>query len=467
MPNHIGAFLKASRCFAGLGVNITRVSYNKAVDSHMLFIDAEGTEAQLEKATEELTAIGYLQCEEDSRSVVLMEFKLWDVPGSVTSVLELISDFNFNITYISSQENGTEYQLFKMGLVVSDRDKIKEFVEEAKKLCEVRLIDYNHADKVYDNSLFYNTFVEEISSAMDISADFRDELMINTNLAMQTLDETGVSPYRTFDSISRFAELLALSRDSNFEPRITVHYISDHTVITLIEPPCGSNTAIIRSGEKYLFIDSGYACYEKEMTSLFRRLIPDYGSIRKEIFVTHADLDHCGLLGIFDKVYASAGSAECMRLEYEGENGFREVNQLHRPYVRICKALTSYKPVSPDRVEIVGELRRTDSPIERTGTLDIGELHFELYEGAGGHLGGESVLIDREHRIAFTGDIYINLKDMTTRQSEYNKYAPILMTSVDTDKALCAVERTALFSLLDKGTWQIFGGHGAKKEYTV
>ena len=29
MPNHIGAFYKASKCFAELGVNITRVSYNK------------------------------------------------------------------------------------------------------------------------------------------------------------------------------------------------------------------------------------------------------------------------------------------------------------------------------------------------------------------------------------------------------------------------------------------------------
>ena len=34
MPDNIGAFLKASRCFASLGINITRVSYNKAVDMH-------------------------------------------------------------------------------------------------------------------------------------------------------------------------------------------------------------------------------------------------------------------------------------------------------------------------------------------------------------------------------------------------------------------------------------------------
>ena len=43
----------------------------------------------------------------------------------------------------------------------------------------------------------------------------------------------------------------------------------------------------------------------------------------------------------------------------------------------------------------------------------------------------------------------------------------INITRVSYNKALCAVERAALFSLLDKGTWQIFGGHGGKKEHTV
>ena len=70
MPNHVGAFLKASECFASLGVNITRVSYNKAVDSHTLFIDVEGDEAQFGRADVELKKIGYLQSDRDERSVV-------------------------------------------------------------------------------------------------------------------------------------------------------------------------------------------------------------------------------------------------------------------------------------------------------------------------------------------------------------------------------------------------------------
>ena len=76
MPNHIGAFLKASKCFSSLGINIARVSYNKAVDSHTLFIDAEGTPEQLEKADTELEKIGYLQNNTNKTSIVLIEFCL-------------------------------------------------------------------------------------------------------------------------------------------------------------------------------------------------------------------------------------------------------------------------------------------------------------------------------------------------------------------------------------------------------
>ena len=154
MPNHIGAFLKASRCFSALNINITRVSYNKAVDSHTLFIDAEGTAQQLEKADAELEKIGYLQDNKSKVSIVLIEFCLKDVPGSVTDILTLINDFNFNISYMSSQENGSDFQLFKMGLYVDDAQKISDFLKEAKKLCTVRVIDYSGSEKYMITAFF-------------------------------------------------------------------------------------------------------------------------------------------------------------------------------------------------------------------------------------------------------------------------------------------------------------------------
>ena len=39
------------------------------------------------------------------------------------------------------------------------------------------------------------------------------------------------------------------------------------------------------------------------------------------------------------------------------------------------------------------------------------------------------------------------------------------MTSVDTDPKLCQKERYAFLQRLGVGKWNIFGGHGQKKEY--
>ncbi len=468
MPNHIGAFLRASECFASLGVNITRVSYNKAVDSHTLFIDAEGEPRQLEKADRELEKIGYLGSEKSGNSVVLLQFMLRDEPGGVTEVLRLIDRWQLNISYISSQENGTKFQAFKMGLFVSSEERLKAFLREVQGLCPVQVLDYDRSERVFDNSIFYQSFVSGLMKLTGLPEEERDGLLVNSNLVMQMLDEKGLSPFKTFENISRFAELLSACRSGAFSPRITRYEITDLTQITLIEPPCGSNTAIIRSGGETLFIDSGYALYREEMLKLFRGLVPGFDQMRKRIFITHADVDHCGLLPMFDEILSSRKSRDCLEREYRGENGYRELNPLHKPYISICKALTFYRPPEPEKIRALwdtqGEQR---DPLEQMGFFDVGELHFEVYQGQGGHLPGETVLIDYAHHLAFTGDIYINMHGMTREQAAYNQYAPVLMTNVDTDPALCSRERQAVLQRLGLGKWKIFGGHGIMKEYNL
>ena len=466
MPDQIGAFLKASECFASLGINITRVSYNKAVDSHTLFIDAEGEEDLLEKADEELEKIGYIKTDRNVRSIVLLEFMLRDVPGSVTKVLRLIQEYRLNISYISSQENGTSYQAFKMGLFVEDGNRLRDFLDKAQEICPVRVIDYNSSQKVLDNSIFYQSFVSGLMQVADLPEEKRDVLLVNSNLIMQLLDEKGSSPYKTFESISRFAELLYKYRGDAFVPRISEYEITEATKITVIEPPCGSNTAILESCGEVLFIDCGYALYRDEMLKIFRRILPKYDQMKKRIYITHADVDHCGLLSLFDEIIASAATKECLELEYSGKNGYREQKPIHRPYISICKVLTYYQKTNPEKITALWRARSDfDEPLEQTGFFDFGEMHFEVYQGRGGHLPGETVLIDYEHKVAFTGDIYVNVHGMTREQAEYNRYAPVLMTSVDTDPALCAAERAAIVQRLGAGGWKIFGAHGMMKEY--
>ena len=468
MPNHIGAFLKASKCFATLGINITRVSYDKSVDSHMLFLDVEGTEEQIRKADAELEKIGYLQNNASNSSILLIEFCLKDVPGSVTDILELINAFNFNISYINSQENGTDYQHFKMGLHIEDPRRITAFMEQAEQLCKVRIIDYNSSERAYDNSIFYTAFVRGLAQMLDLTDEQKQGLLVSSNLAMQTLDEQGLSPYRTFDSISKFAELLAKSKGDQFVPRVTTHAITENTEIILIEPACGSNTAVIKSFGKILCIDSGYACYKEEMLQVLRSVVPEFDTTPKSLLLTHADVDHCGMMNDFDEVIVSHNSARSLTYEAQDESGFREQNPLHRPYINICKILTSYAAIDPKKLKtpwIDNPILK--EPLTQIGFFDFGDLHFEVYEGKGGHLPGEVVLIDYNNNIAFTGDVYINTHGLTAEQAAYNQYAPILMTSVDTDPKLCSEERKAIMRRLGVGNWKIFGAHGAPKDYSV
>ena len=111
MPDHVGAFLQASRAMAQLGLNITRVSYNRAIDVHTLFIEAEGEEDALARAVERLEEIGYLRGQPEA-AVLLVAFRLRD---GITAL-----GYPFPVSSPSNQQfpvlpNGTVAKLQELG----------------------------------------------------------------------------------------------------------------------------------------------------------------------------------------------------------------------------------------------------------------------------------------------------------------------------------------------------------------
>lgn len=474
MPDRIGAFLEANRLVSGLGLNITRVSYNKAVDVHMLFIEVEGEEEQLILAERQLRELGYLREDRYRGSVLLVEFSLKDEPGTLSPVLELIRQYELNISFISSCTDGSGYQAFKMGLFVENGREVSQFMHEAALLCPVRVIDYNPNERILDNTVFYITFAGEISEKLSLDDDQKRSLIVQSNAIMQMLDERNGTPSKTFEYIRLFADYLARARHDGYRPRISRLRTESGLDILNLEPPCGSNTTVIFCGGRLLCVDSGFRLYHREWKEVLEREIPGFDGMKKDLVLSHGDVDHAGCADEFDRVYASGTCCVNFIRENSGMAAIREDNPIHAPYVVISKILSDYIPPDADSFTVIGESTAVSDidgsmPLRYAGNFSYPEgapvLDFEIYEGAGGHVRGEIVLVERKHRIAFTGDIYVNVKN--TIQTDFNRLAPYLMTSVDTDAALAKAERSALAAVLGEGKWTVFGGHGAMMELVL
>ncbi len=148
-------------------------------------------------------------------------------------------------------------------------------------------------------------------------------------------------------------------------------------------------------------------------------------------------------------------------LQQRGEPDFREQLPAHAPYCALSKIITRYTPPDLKNAVVIGA-RKGEEMFEHIGALDFGRWRFELYEGPGGHVRGETVIVCEELKLAFTGDIYVNIKGFSDEQREFNSLAPFLMTGVEADPALSKQCREAL--LRKYGDYLLCPGHGAVQE---
>ena len=220
MPDKAGAFLKASQIISNFGGNIVRVNYNKAIDLHTLFIEVSASKEAHTKIQTELEKNNYLFDSSENQKILMIVLKLTDKPGSVTPVLEILKKHNVNISYMSSQENGTQFQYFKMGLLIENTQEMTYIIEEISKICEISILDYKVTDRLLDGTVFYVSFANEMRNILNLNQEQTNSVLVNANLLMQILDEQKKSPLKTFDYIRRFAKLVQDRKGENFSCNI-------------------------------------------------------------------------------------------------------------------------------------------------------------------------------------------------------------------------------------------------------
>lgn len=117
--------------------------------------------------------------------------------------------------------------------------------------------------RALDNTVFYITYAGQIGEKMGLSQGDRARLIVLSNQVMQLLDERDNPPYKTFEYIGKFADNLAAFRGDYFAPRLTRLQAQDVDIL-LLEPPCGSNTWVLRCQGALLAFDGGFCLYRDE-----------------------------------------------------------------------------------------------------------------------------------------------------------------------------------------------------------
>ncbi|NMD37204.1 MAG: ACT domain-containing protein [Christensenellaceae bacterium] len=459
IPDKAGAFLKASEIIAKNNGNIIRVNYNRNLDVHTLFIDVYAEKDDMAQISQGLEKIGYLTpLEDEQKKVILINLHLKDEPGTLKPILKILTDYNINISYMNSQENDSGYQHFKMGIFITDTSVTKEVLDKISEICPLSILDYDVTDRLLDNTVFYLDFSNTIRKLINLNQQKTNEFLVNSNMIMQNLEERGEPPHKTFEYIYRFAEAVSKYRGKNYKYRKASKQITPNINLHIIEPPCGSNTFIFENDKELMFIDSGFSCFESELFDVVERIIPNYENMKKSLYLSHGDIDHSGLAHLFDRVYTTQSNYNNFLHQHQNKDDFREMKLVHRPYGKISKIISNYEKPNLNSLIVIGE-KKDDDVLSFLGKFEFMGLSFDVYEGYGGHIQGETIIICPEHKIAFTGDNLVNIKGFSKEQREFNALAPFLMTNVDVDYDKAANVRATVIELA-KGML-ICPGHGA------
>lgn len=453
MPDKTGAFLTASRIIARHGGNITRVSYNKAVDLHTLFLDVEAPDEMLGQIEKELESIGYLKNKVSETSVLKVVVKIPDLPGALLPVLKILDRYDINISYINLSETDSEYQDFKMGLLIENPTIVKMLIDEISELYHIDISEYDNNEENLDNTIFYIRLANDMQKLFGLSNTKTMEFISESNRILQMLQEKGEDPGKVFRYIRRFAYFISRHRGSDFAADIDKIDVAEGITLYNIQPPCGSNTYVFDTGEEYVMVDTGYAIYAEEMNRIFHELFSDWDIRSKRIYITHADVDHCGLLSMFPeaRICLNQKSAESLKHQKLGIPDYREMSALGLGYSKLSRIISGYMPPDDGKFEIMdSNTPEKHAELLHIADFRIGSLPFEVYEGSGGHLYGEMVFLCREYGIIFTGDLLVNISGFSKERAEFNSLAPYLMTSVNVDSSRAADMRHKIVDIIEE-----------------
>jgi len=218
LEDRSGHLLEVSKIISSHNANITRLSYNKVVDQHTVFIEVYADENDIVDLSMELEDRNYLLKDSSEEVDVLMTLQIIDIPGTVTNILQVFEKYDVNISYVNTQENNTSYQYCKIGLYAANSELIQKVLDEISTFCEITAINYDTQDKIIDNTVFYHNFAQEMKKKLSLTQKETNSFLNNSNKILQILEDKNENYFKTFNYIRKFASYTVDYKNENLIP---------------------------------------------------------------------------------------------------------------------------------------------------------------------------------------------------------------------------------------------------------
>ncbi|MFA7166656.1 MAG: MBL fold metallo-hydrolase [Desulfoplanes sp.] len=472
MPDEPGAFLKAAQIMRRYGANMSRISYDRAMDAHTFFMDITCEEGRAGIIKKELEAIGYLEKDLPRISILAIAAYVPDRSGELFDFLHILDQWKANITSIDFDNSGRHRDKVSMRLNIAGQADTDELLKTLQLKYRLDILEYDATGDGLDDTVFYIRFAQRLRRITGIDAeDLLSSLLAGTNHIAQELTALKRDTRQVFDVVLKMAERIGETKEHFFcdietiplTPAVTLH---------IFQLPTGSNIALFETPDEYVMIDTGYGLYFPYISRIFEERFADFTAKLRRIYITHADADHCGACGQYAHAvtWMNPQSRDVLRNPSRGYGSDLKDSVLEKVYTRLSHILSEYSPPDRETIRLFSDVSLdTCHGFSLIDHFSLGEITFEVLQGRGGHVHGEMIFLARDHGLIFTGDCLVNLKDMSRERAEYNKLADFLMTSVNVNSAIAREQRRALLEMIGECDTEleahgkrmlVCGGHG-------
>jgi glyoxylase-like metal-dependent hydrolase (beta-lactamase superfamily II)/ACT domain-containing protein len=489
-----GSLASFASLIASSGGNITVFHYDRSQDSRRVVAEADfgtveeaaalaGAVAEKGLTVEPEMPVKDVVAVTRPDSVLELKVRLTHEPGTLAALAELLMGHGANVIYMLYNEdfdaessdiaialgspeeadgllvalNGSGYH-YRVVYRGSDTEAVERIIGlKAVEKFFLRLSRLIGADDL-----------EEVRSLVESSQDLHMDLVGFYSEAGDNLDSADV-----FEKVLALGSMARGRTGECFTVReMEAVELPGGVRLLGFRMPTSEDVYIFEKSGEMALVDSGYGVYYEDIKRLMRDRGLDPARVRR-VLVTHADADHAGTSGMFEREFGSEVflHRDSVGVLESGNRAFGSTGRLLRLngfYTRLVNRFTEFCP--PERPRFyAGGCDGEFGGFRVLEHIDIFGLDIEVLLGLGGHIIGQVFFLERQAGLLFASDYLFNMRSLTVEEKDSLGVYKYLLINPNRDAALFREESELLKAAVvglgsalsqEGGRMLVLPGHG-------